>query len=281
MPYSLLLQRSVLLFITLFALLAAGIARSQPPPTIAIIIDDLGNHEQMGDRLIAIPTPLTLAFLPLRRHTKQQAQKAHQRGKEVMLHAPMENTRNIPLGAGGLSRQMSNQELLTTFRHSLRSIPFVSGVNNHMGSTLTQDRRAMNVLMRELKGYSLYFVDSRTTASSIAHKTAVDYKIPALTRDIFLDNNIKTKDIHRQFRKLVEVARTNGTAIAIGHPHLRTVRYLERMLPKLGKEGIAVATVGGIWAIRNNAREMFSADRPHHPSLVAQSVDELLERQIN
>ncbi len=227
-------------------------------PTIAIIIDDLGNHKALGDRLIEIPAPLTLAFLPMRLHTKQQARRAYLMGKEVMLHAPMENLHNIPLGAAGLTSRMNSMEMTITFRRAIRSVPFASGVNNHMGSLLTQDHSAMGTLMRELRDYPLYFVDSRTTPKSIAYKVAKRHNIPTLGRDIFLDNDINSRYIHRQFRKLIKVAKTNGTAIAIGHPYLKTVRYLERVLPTLGKEGISVATVKGIWAIRHNAKEMFA-----------------------
>jgi uncharacterized protein len=255
-------------------LLLSGVCRpadNQLPPTIAIIVDDLGNHKAMGDRLINIPAPLTLAFLPHRQYSKLQATKAYYSGKEIMLHVPMENTRNLPLGAAGLTSQMSNPELIATFRSALHSVPYISGVNNHMGSALTQNKRAMNILMGELGGYPLYFVDSRTTALSIAHRIADNYNIPALDRDIFLDNAIRTKDIHRQFKKLIALARKKGTAIAIGHPHLRTVRYLERMLPRLGKEGVAVATVKGVWAIRNNAKHMFANSQTVHRSLLAKS----------
>ena len=172
----------------------------------------------------------------------------------------MENTRNIPLGAAGLNSLMSDFELAVTMRRAIRSVPYISGVNNHMGSVLTQNKRAMTALMKELQGYPLYFVDSRTTSLSIAHQTASHHRIPALNRDIFLDNDINTPYIHQQFRKLVAIARKNGTAIAIGHPYQETVSYLEKTLPQLGKEGIAIATIKGVWSIRNNAASMF-ADR--------------------
>lgn len=259
----------------LIATNASNAVENQPPPTIAIIIDDLGNHKTMGNRLIDIPTPLTLAFLPLRIHTKTQAKQAYFSGKEVMLHVPMENIRNVPLGAAGLNSQMSNLELSNTLHHAIASVPYIRGVNNHMGSILTKNQRAMDALMEVLQEYPLYFVDSRTTALSVAHQTASRYNIPALNRDIFLDNSINVADIHQQFRKLIALARRNGTAIGIGHPYLETVQYLEQTLPQLGEEGIAIATVAGIWSIRqSNSSKINEIASVEKNSLLAKTLSE-------
>ncbi|WP_238384974.1 divergent polysaccharide deacetylase family protein [Hahella chejuensis] len=232
------------------------------PPTIAIIIDDMGNYQNMGERAIRIPAPLTLSFLPFRPHTNSQARLAYAAGKEIMLHIPMENVKRIPLGASGLTSDMSSQNMVATFRQAIKAIPYVSGVNNHMGSALTQNRAAMNLVMGELQGYPLYFVDSRTTASSVAHAVAANHAIPTLNRDVFLDHVITTKAIDFQFKRLLDIARKKGTAIAIGHPHRETIEYLEKVLPSLGEQGVAIATIKGLWAIRNNAQDMFQTTPP-------------------
>ncbi|WP_431686610.1 divergent polysaccharide deacetylase family protein [Hahella sp. NBU794] len=265
------------------AAVTPAIMRSAPledhPPTIAIIIDDMGNYQHMGERAIRIPAPLTLSFLPFRPHTISQARLAYAAGKEIMLHIPMENVKRIPLGASGLTSDMSNQDMVVTFRQAIKAIPYVSGVNNHMGSALTQNRAAMNLVMGELQGYPLYFVDSRTTASSIAHAVAVSHSIPTLDRDVFLDHVISTKAIDFQFKRLLDIARKKGTAIAIGHPHKETIEYLEKVLPSLGEQGVAIATIKGLWAIRNNAQDMFQTTPPtilaerHHDSEPKKSVN--------
>ncbi len=228
------------------------------PPTIAIIIDDMGHNLEEGERLAALDQPLTLAFLPWRRHTQRLAQLAHDRGKEIMLHAPMANTHNFDLGPGGLTADMDEHTMTLTLRRALQSIPYVQGVNNHMGSLLTQQLRAMDWVMKELNRYPLYFVDSRTIASSVAGDVARAYSIPSVTRDIFLDHEQTEEFVDRQFQLLIKRAREKGTAIAIGHPHKVTVDYLEKHLPLLDREGIAIATISGIWAIRNNNQEMFA-----------------------
>ncbi|WP_020407878.1 divergent polysaccharide deacetylase family protein [Hahella ganghwensis] len=242
-----------------------------PPPTIAIIIDDMGNYKDMGLRAINIPAPMTFAFLPFRPYTEEHARLAHASGKEIMLHAPMENTKSLPLGHAGLTSDMDSLKMAITFRRAIRSIPYLSGVNNHMGSALTQNRSAMNVLMKELSSYPLYFVDSRTTPMTVAYDVATEHAIPSLGRDVFLDHLITTKAIDFQFQRLLSIARKNGTAIAIGHPHKETIEYLEKAIPMLGKEGVAIATVKGIWAIRHNAMSMFKPNRKENARLMAVS----------
>lgn len=227
-------------------------------PTIAIIIDDMGANAIEGNRLIRLEQPLTLAFLPFRRHTRALATSAHRHHKEVMLHAPMDNTRHIGLGAGGLTVDMDRSAITATLRQSLRAVPYVQGVNNHMGSLLTQLPEPMAWVMEELREHPLYFVDSRTIASTIAGQTAAENDVPTLTRDVFLDHEQTEAFVHQQFQLLIRKARENGTAIAIGHPHTVTVDYLENALPKLDEQGIAVATVSAVWAIRNGNRRMFS-----------------------
>lgn len=256
-----------LLISVLVATLLASVVRAEEPgparkggmpPTIAIIIDDMGHNLYEGKRLANLEQPVTLAFLPYRRHTVALAKLAHHKHKEVMLHAPMANTRNFGLGPGGLTSDMDRQSLKTTLRRALQSIPHVKGVNNHMGSLLTQQLQPMDWVMSELDLYPVYFVDSRTIASSIAGQVADAYRIPTLTRDVFLDHEQTEEFVDQQFRLLIKRARENGSAIGIGHPHKVTVDYLEKNLPKLDEQGIAIATVSGLWAIRNNNRPMFA-----------------------
>jgi len=235
---------------------AAG--QRQVPPTIAIIIDDMGHNLVEGERLIALEQPLTLAFLPYRRHTSFLAEKAHKQQKEIMLHAPMANTRRLALGPGGLDEGMNQSDITLTLRRALKSIPHVQGVNNHMGSLLTQKLTTMDWVMGEIDQYPLYFVDSRTIASSVAGDVAAAYRIPTLSRDVFLDHEQTEEYVHRQFQRLIETAKENGSAIGIGHPHKVTVDYLEKHLPMLDQQGVAIATVSGLWAIRNGNIPMFA-----------------------
>ncbi|WP_336365929.1 divergent polysaccharide deacetylase family protein [Marinobacter sp. C2H3] len=245
-----------------FGALASGPVSAQrapsgTPPTIAIIIDDMGFDATQGERLARMEQPLTLAFLPFRPHTVALARLAHEHGKEIMLHAPMANTHHYELGAGGLTPDMDQHTMTTVLRRSLQAIPYVAGVNNHMGSLLTQQLKPMDWVMAELEKYPLYFVDSRTIATTVAGKVASAYRVPSIDRDVFLDNEQTDAAIDVQFKRLIQLARKNGSAVAIGHPHKATVDYLTKHLPELDEQGIAVATVSGLWALRNDNRSMF------------------------
>ncbi|NWO04369.1 MAG: divergent polysaccharide deacetylase family protein [Alteromonadaceae bacterium] len=238
---------------------AGGVDRQAgQPPTIAIIIDDMGYNPHEGRRLAEMDQPLTLAFLPFRHHTVPLAKLAHRHAKEIILHAPMANTRNIGLGPAGLTPDMDESTMARTLRRALQSIPHVQGVNNHMGSLLTQQIEPMQWVMRELDRYPLYFVDSRTIATSVAGTIAAAQNIPSLPRDVFLDHEQTEEFVDQQFKLLIEKAKENGTAIGIGHPHTVTVDYLEKHLPELDEQGVAVATVSGLWAMRNGNQMMFA-----------------------
>lgn len=262
------------LLLTWTLLFAGHTLADDQAPTIAIIIDDMGHQKSMGQRLIALDYPLTLAFLPFRRHTGELAQSGYENGKEIMLHAPMANTHGVALGAGGLEAEMSATAIGDSLRLSLQSIPHVRGVNNHMGSLLTQRRDMMLPVMAEIRRYPLYFVDSRTIASTVAADVAQSQQIPTLSRDVFLDHEQTEEYVHQQFQRLIALARQNGSAIAIGHPHRVTVEYLEKHLPELDEQGIAVASISALWRMRNRNEAMFVDKRiPVVPttSVVAQN----------
>ena len=225
-------------------------------PTIAIIIDDMGHSYDQGVELINLPFPLTLSFLPERPYTKRLIEMANFHRKEIMLHAPMQNSMGFGLGYGGLSKNMTEATLKKTLLNSFEKINYMVGVNNHMGSVLTTDPLTMKWVMQTISQYPFYFVDSRTSADSVAANMAAQYNIPNLSRDIFLDHQQERDFIQNQFLKLIDLAKKNGTAIAIGHPHPETVKYLTWALTKLDEKGIAIATISGLWQIRHPQRDL-------------------------
>lgn len=249
---------------------ASAQADSIRQPTIAIIVDDMGHHYRHGRELIEMPFPITLAFLPGRKHTQALSELAHQHDKEIMLHAPMQTVTGFRLGHGALTEDMDEYQLKQSLESSLQSIPHVRGINNHMGSLLTAQPRAMRWIMETLSQQPVYFVDSRTSPLSVAAKIAARYNIPHLTRDVFLDHQQSRKFVQKQFLKLIEIARERGTAIAIAHPHRVTIDYLRFALPRLDERGIQIATASALWQIRHPQQRMFA----HRKSLtVAQRSD--------
>jgi len=208
-------------------------------PVITIIIDDIGIHRDRGERALHLPGNLTYAFLPHANHGQQLAAMAHDMGKEVILHLPMQPVDNRRIDKGALTQQQTQLQFLETLRDNLQRIPHISGVNNHMGSLLTQQTEKMQWLMQELAAHEgLFFIDSRTSPNSVGYQQAQNQGLPSLRRNVFLDNNINIAAINRQFMKLLAIARRQGSAVAIGHPYPETLTYLENMLPVLPLLGI-------------------------------------------
>lgn len=200
---------------------------------LAIIIDDLGYNQVLGKRAIDLPGDFTYAILPLTPHGRELAERAHALDKEIMLHAPMSNEQQLPLGKGALVTGMTQEEFLQVLRNNLASIPYLKGVNNHMGSQLTQDTRTMSWLMQELKSRQLYFVDSRTTTKTQALAVAETMGLPSRKRDVFLDNKNDETHIQQQLLLAIKIAHRQGSAIAIGHPYRNTLKVLEKIHPLL------------------------------------------------
>ncbi len=212
----------------------------QPLPAVSIIIDDLGEQRALGERAVALPGEITYAFLPHTSHAVHLAELAHQQNREVMIHIPMQPVGDNNLGKGGLTLDMSQQSFIATLKGNLNAVPHISGINNHMGSLLTQHPGKMAWLMQTLSEEhgDLFFVDSRTTEHTVAYTIAAEFEIPRINRNVFLDNIRTEKEIGIQFKRLLTLAKRHGTAVAIGHPYPETLKFLEQMLPTLQQQGI-------------------------------------------
>jgi len=220
-------------------------------PTIAIIIDDMGNKYQRGDHMLQLPGEITYSFLPRTPFAQKLANLAHTRGKEVMLHMPMQPYSNLKLGPGGLTLNLDQQTFIQRLEENLNSVPYIVGVNNHMGSRLTQDKNAMNLVMKSIKHRkNLYFVDSRTTRESVAQLSAKEHNIPTARRDIFLDNDENVQAIRQQFQKLIRRAKKRGHATAIGHPYKETLQVLREELAKLPARQIQLISMSKMIALQ-------------------------------
>ncbi|WP_179957843.1 divergent polysaccharide deacetylase family protein [Exilibacterium tricleocarpae] len=215
---------------------------------IAIIIDDIGYHLGTGLRAARFPAQLTLAVLPHSPNGASLAQEGHSHGKEIMLHAPMSSLQDLPLDTGALTDQMDRSTFTATLAANLAAVPYISGVNNHMGSRLTQATEPMDWLMLTLKQRRLYFVDSRTSAASRAFDIARDHRLPSLQRDVFLDNQRDITYISAQFARLITIAKANGQALAIGHPYTETLDVLARELVSLQQHGVELVPVSALLA---------------------------------
>jgi polysaccharide deacetylase 2 family uncharacterized protein YibQ len=215
---------------------------------VAIIIDDIGNNLKSGERAVSLPLSLTYAMLPHSPFAASLAQMANQQGKEVMLHMPMANLGDAPLGPGALTVGQSRSEFIAAIDAAISQIPFIRGINNHMGSQLTQQPQQMNWLMTEIKFRNLYFVDSRTTPMTVASTLARERHVKSSSRDVFLDNEQSFESIDAGFKTLLAKAKQNGTAIGIGHPYPATLDYLARVAPSLNARNITLLPVSALIA---------------------------------
>ncbi len=212
-------------------------------PRVAIIIDDMGPSKRRAREVINLEAPLTLSFFPFSRNSRKLAQEALEKGKEVILHMPMEPREfpGINPGKGALLMSMTEEELHQQIRANLDTIPFIKGVNNHMGSRFMEDEGRVAILMRELKERKLFFLDSRTTANTAGYRAARELGIKTGQRDVFLDNNrYDEAEIRENISKLLEIAKNEGKAIGIAHPHPTTIRSLGEMIPTLKEKGIEI-----------------------------------------
>lgn len=228
------MPRTALLVLLLAAAPAAGAAEV----TIGIIIDDLGNSLVNGRRAVDLPGAVTCAVLPHTAHARVLADAARARGKEVLLHLPMEAREPVEPGPGQIDARMPRLEVRATLDYDLSTVPHVIGINNHMGSLMTTQAAAMDELMLELRRRNLFFVDSRTHAATVAAARARLHGVPVLERDVFLDRDSDPAAIAAQLQRLEQLARRKGYALAIGHPLTATLDALERWLPTLAERGI-------------------------------------------
>ena len=214
-------------------------------PQMAIVIDDMGLSLESAAEFTALPLPLTFAIFPLLKNSLKVASHFIDHNRDIMLHTPME-PRGYPLvdpGPGALFISMGDNEVRSVFLKDLQFIPGIIGVNNHMGSRLTADPQKMALVMEILKGRNLFFLDSRTIADSVAYKEAVEAGIPALQRDVFLDNVADVEHITEQLRALIEVARIKGRAIGIGHPYPVTATALALLPEMANRAGVEIVVV--------------------------------------
>jgi polysaccharide deacetylase 2 family uncharacterized protein YibQ len=218
---------------------------SLPLPQIAIVIDDLGWDWGAAQVLLAMEAPLSFAILPNTPYKDFIAREAQRRGRDILLHLPMEpySYPHVNPGRPVLLSTMDAHELTTQMESALATVPSAVGVNNHMGSRLTEDRAAMQMVMQLMKQHNLFFLDSRTSPKSLAYQVARELGVRTAQRHVFLDNETDPRKIATQLHRLAALAREYGNAIGIGHPYPETVQSLRYTLQEIQQTGIEVVPV--------------------------------------
>ena len=213
-------------------------------PKVAFIIDDLGYETEVAKKIMELEFPIALSILPFLQYSEFIAEEGRKNNQEIMLHLPMEpsNSSANP-GPGAIKSYMSEEEIRQAVRDCILNFPYIIGVNNHMGSKITEDREIMEIVLEEIKGYNSFFIDSITTKNSIAYEVAQEMEIKSAVRSVFLDNENDMEYIKGQMLEVQETALRKGEAIAIGHSRINTYYVLKRMIPELIRAGIEIVPV--------------------------------------
>jgi hypothetical protein len=211
-------------------------------PKLSIIIDDIGYDKKIAQKFLDLDAVLTFSILPHSTHDKRIARMAHSKGFDVMLHLPMEPNEypSVNPGPGVLLTSMSPDQLINQLNEDLDTVPFVTGVNNHMGSKMTAIAPQLYQIFSILKKRKLYFIDSRTTVDTLCRPSAQLLQLPFGQKDVFIDHIPKPDFIREQIHRLIKIAGNHGEAIGIGHPHTETYEVLREMLPELKEKTILV-----------------------------------------
>lgn len=215
---------------------------------LAIVIDDVGRELHVLEKLTALRFRLTFAVLPgsvYASGVQLRLTQDRRRYRELLLHLPMEPFDSSQMTAGP---EVHENFLLTSDERSvlvdkltaaLDSVPMALGVNNHMGSRLTADEAAMDAVMAELARRKLLFLDSRTNPQTVAESTARKHGVLTGARQVFLDNELDVEAIVAQLDRAAAQS-LDGPVVAIGHPSVELHEALNRRLPQLHADGIAV-----------------------------------------
>jgi len=220
-------------------------------PLIAIVIDDVGLDRPHSKRAWELPGPLTMSFLPYAKDLREQAKAARAHGQELMLHLPMEPTGRADPGPNALLVSLPDAELKQRVTMALDSFDGYVGVNNHMGSRFTAFKPGMETVLRQFKARGLLFLDSRTTPQSVGDPLARELGVPSVARNVFLDDDESLGAVRRRLAETEEVARRQGFAVAIGHPHEATIQALADWLPTVSGKGFALAPLSAVLRKRN------------------------------
>ncbi len=219
-----------------------------PLRQVAIIIDDIGYDLVPVKELLKVNADITYSVLPFLIHSREAAEMLHKANKEILLHLPMEPVsypREKP-GSGALFTDMNNEELVFQLEKDIEAVPYIVGINNHMGSKFMEDKEKLALIFSKLKKKNLFFIDSRTAADSEAFAAAQKVGLPVAARKIFLDNN---RDYNEIYNNLINISKNNGDVsplIVIGHPHPETIRAIKDATRVLREKGILIVPVSQI-----------------------------------
>ncbi|MDC9581161.1 divergent polysaccharide deacetylase family protein [Xenorhabdus sp. PR6a] len=241
---------------------------------LAIVIDDVGYRVNEDNKLLQLPVAVSIAILPNSPYGRKIAEKAHQQGREILIHLPMAPLSQQPLEKNTLHPAMNREEIARIMQDAIQKVPHAVGMNNHMGSAMTSNLRSMEKVMQVLSQSRLYFLDSVTIGNTQVTKAAMGTPVPVLRRNVFLDNIQTEAETRHQLNRAITLARRQGSAVAIGHPHPTTMRALQHALARL-PDDIELVTPG---MLLNGDQTARNGIKPRETKPVPETQWEALKR---
>lgn len=214
------------------------------PNSVAFVIDDCGYSLPLLKKLVSLPYPLTFAVIPYTPYAAETAKIIREHGKTVFLHQPMQPIsypKNDP-GKGAIMLNMPNSMIKSWIDKNVENLGKIDGFNNHMGSALTQNREKMREVFKDIRPYTTTYVDSYTSAKSVAYDECIKAGFKCGLNRKFIDNKADYKYIRSMIIEGLDIARKDGSVIMIGHLHDKTVDALEKILPELDKKGYHIVS---------------------------------------
>ncbi|WP_428910534.1 divergent polysaccharide deacetylase family protein [Niallia sp. Krafla_26] len=239
-------MKVIIMLILLLSSIIPDFVQAEEPKAInkkelAIVIDDFGNNMKATEDMLNLPIPITVAIMPFLSTTERDAKLAHERGHEVIVHLPMEPKKGKRswLGPGAITTDMSDKEIRNAVIQAIENVPYAVGMNHHMGSKVTEDERAMRIVLEVCKEKGLFYLDSKTSSKSVISKLAEELDVPYLENDMFFDHIYSEQHIYRQASNLVKELDDSEQLIAIGHVGItgeKVVTALKNYIPQYQKQ---------------------------------------------
>jgi hypothetical protein len=189
----------------------------EPAGSLYLVVDDVGYRTDNLERFLSLPIPITFAVLPRLPETSESVRKIERSRAEYILHQPMEPVGKEDPGPGALYSKMDKREVRRVISENLKELPQARGINNHMGSKVTSDSALMDQVLALIGEKGLFFLDSRTTAQTVAGEIARERNIRFTERHVFLDNQSTEEYVRGALEEGMRIAGERGYAVLIGH----------------------------------------------------------------
>ena len=212
---------------------------------LIFVFDDAGHNLEQLQYFLDLPFPCTIAVLPKLPNSRETARRIRAAGKELILHQPMQALNpNINPGDGAVKPGMDREEIKKIVASNVEEIGPIAGMNNHEGSLITSDEKAMEAVLELCREKNIYFLDSRTSSKSVVPQVAKKLNMNIWERAVFLDNKKDKAYMKKQIIEGLEIASQRGEAIMIGHVFTVDLAILlKEMYSDLTQEGYTFSTI--------------------------------------